>query len=1257
MNIADQLGFLFEVGFNIGILADIQHQKYQNNFGDLYVRDLQQLKLPRMIKRMTQNSRIIDPESIKNLEIWSRYFILKGFLGGLNFFREYMKSTKWDLKDEKLEILYYQCSFYGNNSFGTNNKDKFLAVQELLSQLLSADNLNTNLNRYVNQYLEKKGEFLQADTLILLGNDKNLRILCVDMSIFSVASEKDLVPLNDNKLNNLRRILMTDIKHIRSKNVFSKLRIDTGNTQDFDFAFSSDLKRFFTAFKRKDKETTKLIQAGAYAESFYNFLGQETQIITDEKSVIFNIVGYSDRNISTLCLRPENLNILTTCSEIYKKEYRNKEIKTARHEVLNLIKKKAIYSFTNGRNFIQNLSQKTLNIPEDSITPVIHQEKLNDFVNSIDIIPDKLAAKLGLKSGLQLRDAHAELIKKALISNNTFVFLTGNPGIGKTTAITNFLKSHLEEGFILFYISPRTQVNLDLIHKFKCENSQVEEDKKFFDDRLFCINTNSIIMQENGNSSTVRYYSNQFQDDFTSKNVRFINYNSRIESRQQSPENFQRITVDKIENIKKQNPGVLESICQGIYAIIDGKISNNIVATVSTQSLKVTPNGGDTLQHLNTIFKSAYNKKRGVIPKKMCEISQRIKHLFIMIDEITGDDSGVNFLQGINKFLAQYELTNSQYGFNTKVIVADASIVEQEVIRQHLSDISPEPDKIYFRAAKSQAEPLSVQNFKFKHEPAVTINANSYPASSLNITYKIFIQSVKFNKDDWKFKQDNQLTKVVDSEILSDIKSFLENYSCGQLLVYIQNKRRLKDLIKSIKNSQENFDEYTDYLEIHASLYDENRKQIDKYKQDVKIVFMTSSASRGLSFPKAQNILVEIPRFQIEKNLMEVIQVIYRARGQYQENGKKTTLDGQEKQIIFYLSDSAIYYPQDNDISQKDYDEEKKLSLEESTMNLLDILLILKLSIMTRIVGAGNLGGKNFLMIPIGGKSISTAGNSFSEKMTNLIRELKNEHNRHPEKQNLRYVYYRLKEILREAEFCLPNSNSDSHGKNITYLSLIGSFKTQLPTLFNRLDKFLDFGNIETGYLTGNLLVVPIPKQKLEETYKIGLEDPIRRFANNELVNKMLAISKSKDCPPNIKSAIESPLEFINLLKGDKGNINRTQWFEQNSQNLDQYYAVPLFVFVSGGLMSKYFKQELEEEEEEEETEFRTLLSRYVHYLYPSYNTLPIGRTYKEFPFVVFRSYSLAEMREKIYSDNYVFTSNELNILNLILSRVENTSP
>ena len=1243
MNIADKLGFLFEVGFNIGILADIQHQNYPHNFGDLYLRDLQQLKLPKMVNRMVENPRIISSESLKNLKRWSQYFILKGFLGGLNFFREYIKSTQWSFKVKKLEILYYQCCFYGNNSFGTNNKDNFLATQELLSQLLSADVLNSHLNRYINQYLEKKGEFLQADTLMLLRHGEQLRIICVDLSIFSVKSEKDLLLLDDNELNSLRRILMTDIKHIRSKSVFSKLRIDTGNTQDFDFAFSSDLKRYFTAFKRKDKETTKLIQAGTYAQSFYNFLRRETQIIQDEKSVLFNIVGYSDRNISTFCLRPENFNILTTCAEIYKKEYKDKEIKTARREVLDLIQRKAVHSFINGKDFIQDLSTKTVNLRENSITPVTHQEKLNNFVNSIDIISDELATKLGVKSESTLRDAHAELIQKALISNNTFVFLTGNPGIGKTTAITKFLKSHLEEGFLLFYISPRTQVNLDLIDKFKSENSQSQ---KLFDDKLFCINANSILIQENGNDSTVRYYSNQRQDDFTSKNVRFINHNSQIKPRQRRQENFDRRNIDTIEYQKKQTAGVLNSICQGIYALINDKISNNIVATVSTQSLKITPNGADTLRHLEKIFKSAYHTKKGVNFRKMREISQRIKHLFIMIDEITGDDGGVNFLNGINQFIAKYQLTNPESGFNTKIIVADASIVEQEVIKQHLSQTSPEPDKIYFRLAKSQAESLSVENFPFKNKPAIIINANSYPASCLNITYKVFIQSVQFNQDNWNTKEGKELTKEVDAKILADIKSFLDNSTFGQLLVYIQDKRRLKELIEKIRKSRKSFQEYTDYLEIHASLSDEEREKIDKYKQDVKIVFMTSSASRGLSFPKAKNILVEIPRFQIEKNLMEVIQVIYRARGQYQENGKKQTLDDREKQITFYLSDSAISYPKDNDTSPEDYAEERKLSLEESVMNLLDILLILKLSIMTRIVGSGNLAGKNFLMIPIGGKSISTAGDSFSEKMTNLIRELKNEHNRHPKKQNLQYVYSSLTEILREAEFTLPNSAS----QNITYLSLIDSFKTQLPTLFNRLDQLLDFGNIQTGHLTGNLLVVPISNQKLEETYQIRLEEQIRKFANNELFKKMWAISQSQDYPPNLKSAIKGALEFIGLLKGDKGNIDRTQWFEQNSQNLDQYYALPLFVFMSQELMSKYFKEELIVEEEKE---FRTLLSRYVQSLYPAYNTLPIGRQYKKFPFVVFRSYSLGEMREKIYSDRYLLTSNELNILNLILSREE----
>lgn len=54
-------------------------------------------------------------------------------------------------------------------------------------------------------------------------------------------------------------------------------------------------------------------------------------------------------------------------------------------------------------------------------------------------------------------------------------------------------------------------------------------------------------------------------------------------------------------------------------------------------------------------------------------------------------------------------------------------------------------------------------------------------------------------------------------------------------------------------------------------------------------------------------------------------------------------------------------------------------------MNLLDMLLIFKFLIMIRIVGVGNLGSKKFLMVFIGGKFILIVGNSFLEKMINLI--------------------------------------------------------------------------------------------------------------------------------------------------------------------------------------------------------------------------------------------------------------------------------
>ena len=144
-----------------------------------------------------------------------------------------------------------------------------------------------------------------------------------------------------------------------------------------------------------------------------------------------------------------------------------------------------------------------------------------------------------------------------------------------------------------------------------------------------------------------------------------------------------------------------------------------------------------------------------------------------MIDEITGDRSGVEFLNRIITLLHQYELTNSKHGFNPKIIVADASIVDPNVIQQHLSSTAAEPDKIFYRRASKNNLPLSKEYFKFKNLDATVINANSYPAQSLNINYKIFIESLQFNNSVFR-EQRRNLVKHLQAEIAEDINALLE---------------------------------------------------------------------------------------------------------------------------------------------------------------------------------------------------------------------------------------------------------------------------------------------------------------------------------------------------------------------------------------------------------------------------------------------------------------------------------------------------
>ncbi|ELR97889.1 ATP-binding protein [Gloeocapsa sp. PCC 73106] len=1209
----EQQGRLFEVGFNIGILAYFRREQIGQSWLDFYLQDLEQLKFQRILDRLVECSGVTSTTNKKIITQWSELTLLRGFLGGLNFIREYIQSLDWK-RVTSITVVYYQCSFINENSINTHNKPDY----EILPQFANlVKNLpKESLNNYIELY-QKKGEFLQADTLIWLQYEGKYRLLVVDMSNFSVDATQGSADLEFVEL--IKRQLIQEINYLKSRSIFSRLQIDTGETEDLGYAFATGVKHYFAAFseQNKNKESVKLIQAGSYAYSFYQFLLRQG-MISAETELIINAIGYSNRGISALNVTQQNIELIKNCYEIYRHPSPKQEFKEARNKVFDLIKRQVDKSFDQGKQFVDSL----LAVRDKSQQVITHQETLTDFANTAGTIDLELAQNLNLSPDLSLRDAHAKLITRALESQETYLFLTGNPGIGKTTAIVEFLNEHLDEGFLFLYISPRIQVNLDIIEKFKDKD-------KLRDRRLFCLTTNSHVLKDHGNfqyQNVVSYLAEAYPEEFTKKSVKFVKLEETKDTYFDHYSSIDRHTEDTLRIKKQPSRTVLGSISSAIYTLIEGEISNQIVATVSLQALKKTRNG-DTLKNLETIFQGAYNSSRNeVIPQCMQEISRRIKHVFIMIDEITGSESGVEFLHGLKSFCHKYQLSDPRHGFNTKIIVADASIVDSKVIEQHLSNRTPEPDKIFFRKATSNPPALTQDTFTFLKQSARVINANSYPAQSLKISYKVLLDAKEFDPKSDRLKEDkNNLASNLERTILSDLDSLWEQP--GQILLYIQNKQKLQTLLEKLeKQLGKTLERNEDYLEIKSNLSEQDKLDVHKYKSNpnLKLILMTSSGSRGLSFPYVKHILVDIPGFQVEQNLMEILQVIYRGRGD--EN-----IDKETKQLIFYLAQKVIYYP-DSDLLE--------LARQEAILNILNTLLLVKLSMLTRIKGSGNLGDQKLLIIPIGGKAITSTGVDFSNKLNNLLELLAQEHRLNPEKVILKSTREKLENILDRAKFSLGKTKQDLDYDS--YLSRLPTFHEQFSLAINQgLDQLLDFGKLERSYLAGSLIIVPTENKRLSTNYLLSLIE-ILKTNSKELLTALYGIKNSLEYHNNLRYATG---EAIDLIKEIDQETERSLQLVENSQYPDQYYAFPLFTLLNLPLLQEYLAQELAADDN-----FKNILECYINCLYPAYNLLPIGSKYEDFPFILFRSYSLEQRRQQVFSKQYLFNSSELNIVNLILS-------
>src|SRR5258708_7390764 len=1087
LSFAEIMGRLFELGFNTGLLTAIaQRTDLTHHVGTIYENDHSHLQLPPLIEAAQRFTRPISSFDRDMLQQWVHFLLLKGYLAGSSFLVEFLQ-TICQGKDWEGEIVYLQCSVTGKNSLGIHPSPGIAqTVEALMAQFTHASQHEVILNSQELAHYQGKVEFLNADTLLLLRDPNGWRLLCVDLSVFGLRTLSDTHDLT--RVSSLRSMLLSEMRYLRSRSIFTNLSIDTNDDATAHELLSRQLKQYFTAFKRRDKETAKFIQAASYTSSFYHFLLQK-QILASNTPLSFHVVGYTDRAMNAMTLKCAQLQLLKTCAAIYQQHHSDEEIDEARHEVIGTIERAANRSFQ--RVGEQQFATSLLKLAEqgDQLSVLDHTETLDHFVNTVaPLDPTLLSSAIrehlpaDTHADASIRDIHRALFYQELAS--PYLFLTGHPGIGKTTAIARFLQERARqgEGFLFLYISPRKQVNLDIFEKFReapgCLN-------------FFGLTTNSLAIRNNHPRPTVHYFSDLCQDTFQANGVTFlpaeqVETTRFKDSLRQLEEIQENLLIDKGEQVS----GVLKSLCSGLAASLTDTfpaartLSNaqprplSIVSTVAIQSLKRTATGKNTLHHLDSIFKSATANGR-ILPANMRQITQRIRHFFVMIDEVTGDEGGAEFLDGIHTFIHKYQLAS--YGINTKIIVADASIVDTDVIKSHLEHTGYEPNKIYFRRVDSQQPtfPLTRDEIRFKRCKSVVINANAYPASSLRVNYRILTDIFRYEEERYleryKIVRDKQQQLLVE-----DITALMERSPEGQILVYIQDKQRLAELITTITQRRGEFVRGTHYQEIHANISEKHKREIQESQDRVQVISMTASASRGISFKRAKHILVDIPHFAIEQNLMEILQVIYRGRG--------GDFDQDEKTLTFYLAD-RIAYPEQAD---------RELALKESLLHLLNVMLILKTAIMTRIEGSGQLGlNQRFRMIPIGGKSVLSAGETFSKRLSDLLKELQTLANQTwSNKRILNFMINSLRFILSQSHIQLVRTTNDRG----PYLQSPRSYLEQLPTFATDFslaaqrgfDHLLKLPLLESAYLSGGLLAVPFIPKSIRELYPPSFKKPLK---------------------------------------------------------------------------------------------------------------------------------------------------------------------
>ncbi len=960
---------------------------------------------------MIRHLGILDETVVEHVRSAAHHMAVVAYGLGYTAMREYLRKLErpLDLKHLRVRALWCPLTLPGPRDVQTERAAALSAVHACLE-----------LPGIIDPVLGEKGMPANADFLLWLSGTHTEDHLLVQEYSYDMPGELGDYREEEAHLAELMRYR----RFVDSRGVFARVAAEVDEEQ---FELSDDIKTHLGALTSDNKPFYKLCQGSAYAESVVKLLDANSLL---SRPCVVRALAITPNGLESLAARfvpggtkDPRFALMEQLGSAYRNVRKLGDgdeagLAAAVEGVFNGLFRRLPKELHAGLKALRAMPQPG----EDYLLEF--EEEVKEFVNPMQRFPiatalalvdesptieayfgkpakQAVAEVLGSKAEVSLRDLHAAAIIAAMAAAKpgrmNAIGLEGNPGIGKTTAVTRYLGAR-QTGYLLLYVSPRVVINRDVTEKLArkdgvptgiltvTSNAQLiasaerwhlgevkagRVERRHIDGAVV---VDGVVDLAKPSGSVL------ILDPEQEREIEAAHAGSRLS----------KTTLSENEDIVQERAllGVLAGMAlttRDLLVLNPGV--ERAVLTAALQGFRDKGGGKTTIQALSQLFKNPADRRAGVEERR--GFAKRMPEIIVMVDELAGDGAGAPFVHAVTRWLEQEFIEpfgDKGSPFKVVLVVSDASLSNEVVLDRYLNAGDRTPDKVLVSRSEG-VRPFRMTTTKVRlgsgRYPMLHVMTNSFPARSLSIQYKVNLSAVKIEEDDKGFLETpRRAIRRVSEELLADkaVAEVLGAVQIGsaQVIYFAQNKIFLREMRRRLALEKDTGLNDGNVAILDSSVPGWRRKQLleEATRDNIKVFLMTSSGARGVSFPKTDVIIAAIPRFSIESSLMEVAQLIYRGRGLYRdENGVEQSGDHASRKLVMLIDDFLVHEEQ----------MDKRQWLRQS-LDLLTLLVMLRATIYTRITGDAGLK-QSLALVPVGAVGLEELMSLMSQYVIDFVNE------------------------------------------------------------------------------------------------------------------------------------------------------------------------------------------------------------------------------------------------------------------------------